>query len=260
MHITEELIEITPEIAEEMLRNNPINRTIKSKRVNKYAREIQSGKWTATPTPISISPSGRLLDGQHRLLAVIKAGIPIKAPIAYDVPEDTVFDRGAERDTGDALFMRGVIDKDVSSRRVISVIYRYFSICGNNNPSDSEMADFINQNHDNILLAIDISRAGASRAICDKAGVQTAILAALMRGVDSDRLYAFTRCTNTGFMNSASDSPAVLLRNYIFGNPQTGQTASERLAAYSQMCIRDYVGNVVRHRKYSNPQHIYINS
>lgn len=253
-------MEVTPEIAMEMLSNNPINRRIKPGRINTLVHEIQSGQWTPSPTPISFSSSGRLLDGQHRLNAIVRAGRPLVMAIAYDVPEDTVFDKGLERESGDALYMRRMIDKDVSSRRVTAVVNRYMSICGNKYLSDTDRANFINQNRENILLALEISKTGVNHAICDKAGAQTGIFAALNKGVEPETLRSFAKCANTGFMESPTESSAIILRNYIFENPQSGQSASEKLAAYTQMCIRDYVSNVARRRKYSDPKHIYINS
>lgn len=250
--------EITPEIARDMLKNNPRNRKINEKRVATLVHDILNGQWTDSPTPISLNSEGELLDGQHRLMAISKSDRAVQMYVAYDVPNGTVFDKSIERKSGDALYMRGLIDKNVSGNRVISVVNRYMAICGNRSPSDTDRANFINEFGSNILKAISISKTGVTRAICDKAGCQTAIFAALNKGVSEESLRSFAKCANTGFMESPTESAAVILRNYIHENKLVGSTAADALTAYTQMCIRDYVANTPRRQKYKNLTHVYI--
>lgn len=256
MYIT--LSEITPEIASQMLLKNNHNRKINEKRVSILANDIKNGQWTESPTPISFNKSQELIDGQHRLLAVVRSGCTVKMYVAYDVPDDTVFDKGLERRSGEALYMRGLIDKRVSIARVMAVVNRYMDICGQRNLSDTDKAVFINKYGDYILKSISISKTGSHQAKCDKAGYQTAIFAALLNGVDEDALTRFSRCVNTGFMDSPSESAAIILRNYIEENQMTGSTAANNFAAYTQMCIKDYVNGVPRRNKYKKIYNVYI--
>ena len=250
--------EITPDMARVMLSNNPRNRRINENRVSMLVHDIQNGQWTDSPTPISFNEKGELLDGQHRLMAILKSNRTMQMYVAYDVPDNIVFDKNIERKSGDALYMRGLIDKHLSGNRIIAVVNRYMDICGIQNPSDTDKAHFINEHGDNIVKAISISKTGVTQAICDKAGCQTGIFAALTKGVEENALRSFAKCVNTGFMEFATESSAIILRNYIFENTMTGASSANKLAAYTQMCIRDYIGNNPRRQKYKRPTHIYI--
>lgn len=76
--ITAKVETITPEIAKTMLGENVNNRRISRDNVNLFAREIRNGEWRFNGEAIKFGKDGRLLDGQHRLLAVI-AALTIKA-------------------------------------------------------------------------------------------------------------------------------------------------------------------------------------
>lgn len=77
---------ITPAIAEQYLETNKRNRQASRASVTKYANIILRDEWMLNGEAIKFCSDGRLLDGQHRLHAVIKAGKPI----------DTVVIRGLE--------------------------------------------------------------------------------------------------------------------------------------------------------------------
>jgi len=85
--ITWSLEQITPDKARKYLENNKDNRNIREKRVGAIARDIQSGKWEVTHQSVAFDKTGRVIDGQHRLTAIIKADIPVWAYVArYDCP------------------------------------------------------------------------------------------------------------------------------------------------------------------------------
>ena len=67
-----ELLTITPNEASKYLANNPANRKINESVVRAMAEDMKAGRWMQTHQGIAISKTGRLLDGQHRLSAVIK--------------------------------------------------------------------------------------------------------------------------------------------------------------------------------------------
>jgi len=68
---------ITPEDARAYLEKNNDNRNINSKRVDAYANIMRSGGWMETGQPIIVSDSGMLIDGQHRLMAIVRADVPV---------------------------------------------------------------------------------------------------------------------------------------------------------------------------------------
>lgn len=102
---------ITPAKAKRWLaENNPGNRKLRRHRVRQYAEQMAAGKWKMTGDPIRFAPDGRLLDGQHRLAAIIDANTTIETVVIRDVDESVfaVLDSGMNRTPGDAVHFAGV--------------------------------------------------------------------------------------------------------------------------------------------------------
>ena len=96
---------ITPEFAERLLEKNTSNRNLRKDHVATLARDMTEGAWRLNNDAICIANDGTLLNGQHRLSAVIKAGKPIKMLVAEGFSRDTykVLDGGAKRSVADQL-------------------------------------------------------------------------------------------------------------------------------------------------------------
>lgn len=117
---------ITPEKATELLAANTCNRSISKDRLARYAGAMSRGEWVWNGDTIKVAHDGTLLDGQHRLLAVVKSGVTIETEMVVDLPR-TVFDtidQGQPRTYGQILAMLGVGKaKDVAS--IARCIYIY---------------------------------------------------------------------------------------------------------------------------------------
>ena len=96
---------ITPEFAERLLERNSSNRVLRKNHVNSLARDMKNGAWRLNNDAITIAADGTLLNGQHRLNAIIKAEKPIKMLVAEGFSTDTykVLDGGAKRSVADQL-------------------------------------------------------------------------------------------------------------------------------------------------------------
>lgn len=253
-------ITVSPIEANKYLVSSLHNRPMKKRRVASIADDIVNGKWTESPAPIVFDKEGHLIDGQHRMAAILKANKPVSLWACYDCDNNTVIDRGIPRSTGDALYMRGVLSKDLSNPAVIAIVKRYDVIKnGKRFLSDDYIADFILGHADALAktLAITSMKGGI---LCKCAGFRTAIFAALDEGIDSDILSQFTYVVHTGFMNCPEQSSAVVLRNYLMDNRYRGDAGSNRIAAYTQTAIKDFVAKTPRTKKYIKATHFYINN
>ncbi|NCC66460.1 MAG: hypothetical protein EOM15_17640 [Spirochaetia bacterium] len=72
------LTRITPEMATRMLSGNKDNRAINKSRVTLYAKAMKEGRWVENGQTIIISTDGFLIDGQHRLTALVAAGVTLE--------------------------------------------------------------------------------------------------------------------------------------------------------------------------------------
>lgn len=97
--IVYETIRTTPALAADLLENTEIvqgftNRDVVRTKLNQYAGEIASGKWmdhTAEPIKLTWSQADGCyfaIDGQHRLKALITAGVPLLLDYAFNVPRE----------------------------------------------------------------------------------------------------------------------------------------------------------------------------
>mgnify|MGYP006267278459 CR=1 FL=1 len=68
---------ITPAEAQGYLNNNAKHRPIKDKKVAEYMEKMQDGQWKLNGKTICFDSNGRLLNGQHRLSAVVRSGVPL---------------------------------------------------------------------------------------------------------------------------------------------------------------------------------------
>jgi len=75
---------ITPDLAAKWLDGNVRNRPIRWGKVALFSRIIRSGEWMLTHQGVAFADDGRLLDGQHRLLAIIDTGVTVEMVVARD--------------------------------------------------------------------------------------------------------------------------------------------------------------------------------
>lgn len=104
-----ERIIVTPEIAQAWLDKNTGNRKVKGRHVTTIARDMAEGRFVYTADPIRFDTDGRLIDGQHRLLACVKAGTPFETLVVYGLPPSvqSAIDTNAVRSPSDTLAMMG---------------------------------------------------------------------------------------------------------------------------------------------------------
>jgi hypothetical protein len=78
---------ITPKIATEILENhNPRNRNVSDSTVSAYATDMKNGRWTLTHQGLAFDENNDLIDGQHRLWAVIFSGKEIEFMVTRGIP------------------------------------------------------------------------------------------------------------------------------------------------------------------------------
>ena len=106
--------DVTPSLAASYLKHNiSTNRTIRKALVDRYAADMKSGHWSQASGSVMFDHLGNLVDGQHRMSAVVQAGITVRMKME-SIPEGASLegiDRGRSRTIGDLLELRGLADK-----------------------------------------------------------------------------------------------------------------------------------------------------
>lgn len=101
---------IDPYTARTYLDENDANRAVRNRVVNAYARDMAAGAWYVTGETIKFAKTGELLDGQHRLHAIIDSGTAQRMLVIRGLDPVTkgIIDTGAPRTAGDALKLVGL--------------------------------------------------------------------------------------------------------------------------------------------------------
>lgn len=100
---------VSPASAENWLgkSTNEANRNARRRKVEQYARDMAEGRWTESNDAITFDEDGKLLNGQHRLMAIVKHGKPVEMLVARGVPRSAqvAMDTGSKRLFADHLQM-----------------------------------------------------------------------------------------------------------------------------------------------------------
>ena len=144
-----QIMVITPAMAKTFLQKNSSNRTKRWGWINDLATMIKRGDWVTTHQGIAFCEKGTLLDGQHRLEAIIEANIPVSMMVSTNVSNDAfkVLDSGVKRTLAD---LTGINQKTAEICRVLSRI-----VVGSGQTSAEECLDIYNcgigKIHDNLM-------------------------------------------------------------------------------------------------------------
>lgn len=100
---------ITVKKAQDMLKKMNVNRPLSRSRIDQYARDMLNESYVFTGEAIKVDVNGFLIDGQHRLHAIIRTGVPQKMLVVRGLPPESqdYMDIGRMRNVGEILHFKG---------------------------------------------------------------------------------------------------------------------------------------------------------
>lgn len=219
---------ITPQLAEQWLKRNEDNRRIRPGLVKTLAREIAEGRWQVTHQGIAFDEYGDLLDGQHRLHAIIAADVPAQMYVTTGAPRSSfaVVDSGASRSFGDRVFASGA---DVTKEH--AAIARVIELgAGDTKPASYLVTmGFINKHREAIDWVLERTNAKKGR----RPASTLAVVARAWYTRDLTRLAQFIEVFSTGAANSPADWAAIKLRDFVMSG-KFAKGVSARIAIYQK--------------------------
>jgi hypothetical protein len=109
MKPTSQLITIDPNKAKSFLTVNKGNRPVSETLVNQFADDMRAGRWKLNGDAIRFDEDDMLIDGQHRLYAIVKSGVTLQMFCIQGLPHEVfdTIDTGKRRSNSDILALRG---------------------------------------------------------------------------------------------------------------------------------------------------------
>ena len=111
MSILSRVEKIDPHRATKILENSKDiqNRHVNEKHVAWMADQMKAGKWTLNGEAIILDDEEQVIDGQHRLWAIVNSGVEIESLVTRGIDRRgfATIDTGSARTTGDVLGITG---------------------------------------------------------------------------------------------------------------------------------------------------------
>lgn len=217
---------ITPAIATTLLDHNTNNRKRSQADTTDWAGEMDSGNWLTTHQGIAFDRNKVLLDGQHRLTAVVESGAQVRMPVAVglDPKVFAVIDAGRPRRAADALYMIGEKDTLVLSAAA-RLAYMYenglleagrFRMKVHNDAQVAYVRDHSEELHKAITWATHNEKTGFK--MTRGAAVVGHMLLYRKCGKDNELVNTFLHGVGTGLNLATADDPRNALRRVILND------------------------------------------
>lgn len=164
------VLHITPTFAAELLEDNNANRPLSENVVRVYAAAMQRGAWKLNGEAIKIASNGELLDGQHRLAAIVRSGVSVDCLVitGLEVGVFDTLDLGKKRNMSDILSIQG----EVSTNVLASILRMLCCIESNpaNPPTSSSVPVDVQEKYlkKNPSLRFYVTRAQRVKHICEQ--------------------------------------------------------------------------------------------
>jgi len=201
------LEQVSPEIATDYLSTSNGNRRISPGRVDAYARDMQMRRWYIGET-IKFDNDGSLIDGHHRLNAVIAYGSSVPMLVTRGLPPESIrgIDLGQARNAAQISKFMG----EVFGRQYFTVAKRIVFGFSNRYHTYSEVREAVLKHQG----AIEFVTAVAGKERFMNASV-LAVVAKAWYTQDRERLKEFLVVLKSGLATSERDWAAVRLREYL---------------------------------------------
>lgn len=214
---------ITPNIAQKYLDKNTENRRVSPHLVETYAMDMKNGRWDEqTGQAISFDENGILRDGQHRLLAVIKADTPIRFWVCRSASKNGIYDNNRKRSLSDQIsIIAHELENVYHSTRYTGTARAIIGRFSQRVVSPNELVDFTRNNKN----ALDGYWLNINKCNTTRFGITTihvSMFLAYLNGVSMDRISHFFEVLRSGMSASEEDFPILAYRNYVLSENRNG--------------------------------------
>jgi hypothetical protein len=229
------ITEVTTALAIKWLEGNTHNRTVNDAHIKRLAQDIRNGRWQLTHQGIAFDTDDLLVDGQHRLWAVIEAGAPITTRVFFNEPPQNrrVLDSGHRRSNYDILNITGEVG-EVTSRHLATLramLAGYPSHIVRVTPGQE--AEQYQRHRDAVTFAIKQMGVGSVKGVAT-AQVR-AVIARAWYSAEHAKLIHFCDVLRSGMASGEGEFSILMLRDFLISTGGVGGGESVRRLRYAKM-------------------------
>jgi len=220
------IMEVGPDLALEWLEGNTHNRPLKEAHVKRLSGEITAGRWRVTHQGIAFDTDGLLVDGQHRLWAIVESGQAVTARVFFNEPLDNicVVDSGERRSNLDILTVTDqvgeVTAEDLATLRAMLAGRSSHPV----RMTPGEEAEHYQRHREAVEFAVK------HLGVSGTSGVATAAIRAVVArayySADHAKLAHFCDVVKSGMPSGEPDAPIILLRDFLIRTRKAGRSES----------------------------------
>lgn len=243
---------ITPERAAHYLKRNVDNyRKISKAKVALYAEEMKAGKWQLNGEGIMFDEEGKLKNGQHRLAAILAAGIPVKMTVITGVGNDVnIYDIGSVRTTQQIASASGCgdIHKEEASCGA-AIVGRFAAV------SKGQIVDWLSRNISELGRAYRLCGAG-NKGLCRRTACVLATYLMLreekIQSYEAELFFKIFYSGNTVGTDGYEPSPALVARRMFEARYKGtgGRLAQKEQTEILIKALTDFHGHKTRTMNY----------
>lgn len=248
------VIEVTPQLASSWLGEcNTHNRHVVEAHVNRLARDMKAGRWILTHQGIAFSPNRVLLDGQHRLWAVVMSETTVPMRVFFNQPEGTLpaIDGEILARTNDAVITlaggMGTVTKGVLAtlRAMIAGLNRCERMTA------GEETPHLVTHRKAIEFAHEILPASRFRGVAT--ATTRAVLARAFYSAPQDELRHFAEVLQSGIATGIKDQPITLLFKFLIDSrdARRGRPEAHERYAKTERALSAYLSGETLTRLYA---------
>lgn len=223
-------MDIHPDLASEWLGGNIRNRPISQRVVNQYAADMRQGRWRDNHVAIAFDRQGTLIDGQHRLWAVIESGCTVRMLVVTGLEPGTIEIIGEQyarsaADQHNIVGHPGARDMNTSDLATLRVMIGGME--GDWGPIGFRMEhEAVKRHAEAVQFAVDHVRSsmrGIGRSYV------RAVLARAWHTADQGQLKRFCRVLSSSMPETPADAAIIKLRNQLINADTNPSRATQRL-------------------------------
>lgn len=237
------LVDVTPDLARSwLLRNYENNRNVNGTNLARIEDDIKAGQWQVSHQGIAFDSQGRLIDGQHRLMAIANTGITVACLVWRDIPFDVfeITDRGQKRDYHTILQIKGH-KNDRSFHSAIRLLTNFTKGFHRNYiPNSIELLEETIEVYGGAIRSIQSQTSGASTSLHMKSS-QFLFACLLGLQISADKTYTFIEQYKEGFGIEKGASTG-LLRDFVLSRANTvNQISSSEFFQLAAYCLSKFI-------------------